>query len=360
LSNELVQQNGAALAAAPFGKMMAAGSSLNAGAVAIESERAIAEARGQMQLAKMFPRDNNAAFAELMDACKLPALAGVAFYSRPQGGKTVTGPSIRLAEEIARCYGNFEYGHRELSRGDGKSEVEVYAWDKEKNNRSIRQITVQHTIDTKDGPRKLRDQREVDDRIANVASKQVRGRILALMPKWMVESAIEECKKTLAGDNSVPLAERVRKMTQAFAQFGVTTEHLEKYLGHPLDKTLADELVDLTGVFNALRDGGKPSEFFGATEEQSESASAAAAITQQAKAAAGSAKAASAKKAEAEPAAQQDSKPEKKDGKAAQESKRESSHKDDTAKPSVDDAPPGNAKADGAPDPESNQEGDVF
>jgi len=248
---------------APFGQPKSnLPGAVNAGAVSIEQERAIAEARGQMQLAKMFPRDVNAAYAELMDACKLPAMAAVAFYSVPRAGGKVTGPSIRLAEEIARCYGNFEYGHRELSRSAGKSEVEVYAWDKEKNNRRIRQVTVEHVIDTRDGPKKMRDGKEIDDKIANVASKQVRGLVLSMMPKWMVESAVEECRKTLSGENSEPIGVRVRKMTQAFAKFGVTPEHLEKYLGHGLDQILSDELVDLMGVFNAIKEGTPPSEFF--------------------------------------------------------------------------------------------------
>ena len=267
MSQEIVPAKGNNIA--PFGPA-ATGlpANVNHGSVAIEQERAIAEARGQMQLAKMFPRDTNAAYSELMEACKMPAFAAVAFYSVPRAGGKVNGPSIRLAEEIARCYSNFEYGHRELSRSNGKSEVEVYAWDKEKNNRSIRQITVEHTMDTRDGPRKLRDQKDVDDKIANVASKQVRGRILALVPKWMVESAVEECRKTLAGNNDEPISVRVRKMTQAFAKFGVTAEHLERHLGHNLDEVLADELVDLMGVYNSIKEGAPASEFFGTTETQ--------------------------------------------------------------------------------------------
>ena len=275
MSQEIVTQSQQQHASAPFGmgRNTALSSSVNAGAVAVEQERAIAEAQGQLILAKKFPRDANAAYAELMEACKMPAFAAVAFYSVPRGGGKVSGPSIRLAEEIARCYGNFEYGHRELSRSEGKSEVEVYAWDKEKNNRSPRQITVLHVMDTREGPKKLRDQKDIDDKIANVASKQVRGRILALVPKWMVECAIEECRKTLAGNNDEPISVRVRKMTQAFAKFGVTAEHLERHLGHKLDDTLADELVDLMGVYNSIKEGAAPSEFFG-QQEAAESSSA--------------------------------------------------------------------------------------
>jgi hypothetical protein len=245
---------------------------INQGSVSIEQQRAIAEAQGQLALAKRFPRDMTTAHADLMESCQMYALAGVAFYSVPRAGGHVTGPTIRLAEEIARCYGNFQYGHRELSREDGdgdrpgKSEVEVYAWDMERNNRSIRQITVMHTIDTKQGQRKLRDQKDIDDRIANVASKQVRGRILALMPKWMVESAIEECTKTLSGDQTEPLSVRVRKMTSAFAGFGVTPKMLEKYVGHPLDETTSDDMVNLIGVYNSIRDGSPAAGFFSRDE----------------------------------------------------------------------------------------------
>lgn len=247
-----------------FARALAANAAgINAGAVAIETERAIAEAQGQLTLAKRFPRDLNVAHAELMLACKSKAFAETAFYSKPQGGSRVEGPSIRMAEEIARVYGNIQYGNRELSRDDAKSEVEIFFWDMEKNNYVKRQKTVLHVVDTREGPRKMRDQTQIDQKINNVASKEVRGLILAGVAKWLVADAIAECKKTLAGNNDEPLEVRVRKMTQAFAKFGVTPQHLEKYLGHSLDQVLLDELVDLQGTFNLLRDGTPASEIFG-------------------------------------------------------------------------------------------------
>lgn len=232
---------------------------LNAGAVSIEQERAIAEARGQIQLAKMFPRSIAEATAELVEACKSPEFAAAAFYSVPNRG---SGPSIRFAEEVARCYGNFEYGHRELSRSEGKSEIEVFAWDKQKNNYSKRQITVLHVRDTKNGSYPLRDQADIDNRIANVASKQMRGRILALLPKSMVQLGIEECKKTLAGGNQQSIGQRVQKMVSAFAGYGVTPANLSAYLGHSIDNCSADDLTDLVGVFNALREGARVADYF--------------------------------------------------------------------------------------------------
>lgn len=236
---------------------------VNAGAVTVEIERAIAEAQSQLALAKRFPRDMKSAYADLMEACRHRALAEAAFYSVPNRGQ---GPSIRLAEEIARVYGNFEYGHRELARSEDRSEIEVYAWDKEKNNRSVRHITVMHTRDTREGQKKLRDQKDIDDKIANVAAKQMRGRILALVPKWFSEAAQEECHKTLRGATDEPLEHRLRKMVDAFRKYGVQVPLIEERIGHKLDVATADDLIELTGVYNALKEGARVSDYFGSTE----------------------------------------------------------------------------------------------
>lgn len=246
----------------PFQRMMASTTGINAGAIAIEQERAIAEAQGQLTLAKRFPRSMTAAITDFLESCASPEFAATAFYSVPNRG---SGPSIRLAEEAARCYGNFVYGHRELSRSDGKSEIEVFAWDMEKNNRSSRQITVMHVQDTKNGPRKLVDQADIDNKIANVASKQMRGRILALMPKHMIAAGVEACKRTLAGGGDKPIRDRIVAMVQAFSRYGVTKAHLDAHLGHSVDNTTVDELADMMGIFNSLKEGAKASEFFSAS-----------------------------------------------------------------------------------------------
>lgn len=243
---------------------------INAGSVEIESKRAVAEALAQVRLAQIVGRDLNAVYHEVMENCSVLAMANVAFYSVKQGGGVVSGPSIKLIEQIANAMCHIEWGHRELSRIEstpdtiGRSEIEVFAWDKLKNNRSIRQITVLHAIDTKDGPRKLRDQRQIDNQIANIAAKQMRGRLVALLPKWLVEAAIERCRDTLKkGDGKKSIGERVRDMVTAFAKFGVTPQHITKYLDvSSLENITIDQLESLVGVYAALREGARPSEFF--------------------------------------------------------------------------------------------------
>ncbi len=240
----------------PFGRMVAHTGGMNVGAVAIEQERAIAEAQGKLVLAKRFPRDTALARREMADACKDMALAEVAFYALPRGDETIEGPTIKLAEELARCWGNIDYGHRELSRSDGKSEIEVYAWDTQTNTTSTRQLTVRHTIDLSGGrSRATKSEKEIDDLVARKASAQLRGRILAVLPKSLVQTAIMACRQTLKGGNGEPLSARIDKMVAAFAKIGVTGDMLVKKLGHPLDQTTADELVDMIGVFTSIREG---------------------------------------------------------------------------------------------------------
>lgn len=235
---------------------------MNVGAVSIEQKRAVAEVEGKLYLAKKFPRSNAKSIERLLDSCKSKEFAESAFYSVPNRG--TNQPSIRFAEECVYCCGNIEFGHRELSRSEKKSEIEVFAFDMENNNYSTRQITVMHIRDTKNGSYPIKDQNDIDGRIANVASKQMRGRILAILPKNLVNAGIAECKRTLAGDNGKSVSDRIQKMLLSFKALGVSSDQIAVRLGYPVDSMDADDIVDLIGVYNALKEGyQKASDFFG-------------------------------------------------------------------------------------------------
>lgn len=238
---------------------------LNAGAVAIESERAVAEAQGALVVAQRFPRDPFRAYERVLNACKRPGLAESAFYSFPRSGQTVSGPTIRLAEELARCWGNIAFGMRELSNRDGVSEIEAYAWDLETNTKSVQVFTVRHIRDTRNGAKDLTDQRDIYELGANMGSRRLRARILAILPDDLVSAAVAECKHTLAKGGGEPMPDRIRRTVANFSALGVSVAMLETYLSHPMDATTPDELADLYGVFKALRDGqAKVSDYFGA------------------------------------------------------------------------------------------------
>lgn len=253
MSNELMEQSvGPNM---PVNGMMANMDNINQGTVAIEASRAIAEAQGKLVIAKRFPRDEVAAYAKAMQACQRPTMAAKAFYSFPRGGQTVEGPTIRFAEELARCWGNIDYGIKELSQDDGKSEMQAYAWDLETNAQSVQNFTNPHQREQGKKMVTLTSQRDIYENNANMATRRLRSRILAILPSWFVEDAIAECKKTLAGKNDMPLIDRVKNMVVQFAKLGVTQSQIEKRLKKKIDTMNADDFTQFIGIFNAIKQG---------------------------------------------------------------------------------------------------------
>jgi hypothetical protein len=228
---------------------------INEGAVTIESSRAVAEAQGKLIIAKHFPRNEVEAYAKAMEACKRKELAGKAIYSYPRSGSTISGPSIRLAEELARCWGNIDFGIKELSQKDGESEMQAYCWDMETNTISSQTFVVAHIRDTTEGARKLTKQRDIYENNANMAGRRLRARILAVLPPDLVEAAVRECMKTLAGNNAIPLIDRVKKMVAEFEKFGVKSNMIEKRLGRSLETMTSEDFSEYTGIYNSLKDG---------------------------------------------------------------------------------------------------------
>lgn len=256
MSEEIMERNPASgLPNMPSNGIMAQMDNINQGTVAIEASRAIAEAQGKLVIAKRFPRNEVEAYAKAMEACQRPTMAAKAFYSFPRGGQTVAGPTIRFAEELARCWGNIDYGIKELSQDNGKSEMQAYAWDLETNAQSVQNFSNPHQREQGKKMVALTSQRDIYENNANMATRRLRSRILAILPSWFVEDAIEECKKTLAGQNDTPLIDRVKKMVVHFAKMGVTQEQIEKRLKRKADTMNADDFTAFIGIYNAIKQG---------------------------------------------------------------------------------------------------------
>lgn len=224
------------------------------GMMEVASTRAAQEVQAAMVIAKRFPRDEQAAFQRIMQACKRKMLAEVSQYAYPRGGQTVTGPSIRLAEVLAQSWGNMACGTIELEQRDGESVMMSYAWDLETNTRCDKVFSVPHKRDTRNGQKSLTDSRDVYELTANMGARRLRACILAVIPGDIVEAAVAECDKTMKNGNSEPLADRVRKMVGAFADIAVTIDMIEKRLGHRVDVLSESELVQLRKVYQSIKD----------------------------------------------------------------------------------------------------------
>lgn len=99
------------------------------------------------------------------------------------------------------------------------------------------------------------------------ASRRIRACILQIIPGDVTEEAMKACESTIkktGGD--APLVDRVRKMAAVFQEYGVTTEMLGRRLGHNLNATIEQELVQLRRIYTSIKDGAaKREEFFDLT-----------------------------------------------------------------------------------------------
>jgi hypothetical protein len=94
-------------------------------ATAVEQARAVAEVQGAIVVAQQCPRSSPTPSPQMRESCAQKGLAERAFFRYSRGGGQITGPSVHLARELARCWGNMQYGIAELRRDDAKGESEM-------------------------------------------------------------------------------------------------------------------------------------------------------------------------------------------------------------------------------------------
>jgi hypothetical protein len=241
---------------------------LNAGAVAIESERAIAQVKAAITMAKACPRNKHAAMEKILDTCQRLEFAQTALYAYPRGGEKVEGPSIRLAEVLANAWGNMEFGIQELSQADGESEMLAYAWDLETNTRSSQSFRFKHERHTRQGITHLTDPRDIYETGANLGARRLRSRILAVIDQDLINAAVKQCRLTIAASvsgagNKKTLTEKLDELVKQFGRLGIKVAHIEARLGHPIADTLPEEYTDLATIYVSLKDSmSQPADWF--------------------------------------------------------------------------------------------------
>lgn len=184
--------------------------------------------------------------------------AGSSFYyrweveNRKTGNKTeVIGGSIDLAASIFRSYGNC-------------------AMDLQCNETPSHYFFTATMIDLESGmswPRMFRqrksqalgrfDQDRQEDIVFQIGqSKAMRNAVLSVMPRWVVEKAIETARQAeinrLTGKGNIELARG--EMLRYFAKLGVTKERIEVRLGKPIDETAPEDIADLRALAGAIKD----------------------------------------------------------------------------------------------------------
>lgn len=224
---------------------------------AVEQARAVAEVQAAVLVAQQCPRDVDRARAEMMRACSLMALAERAFYEVRNRG---SGPSVHLARELARIWGNIDYGVKELRRDDarGESEILAYAWDQQVNVRSTRGFINPHARMADGKRRPLIDLSDIYLSNQNIGARAVRECVFTVLPGWFAEEAQDLCRATLKAGGGESLDVRIAKMVERYAEIGVDVARLEGKIGHRRDRWTDVHVANMLVTYKTITRDGVP------------------------------------------------------------------------------------------------------
>lgn len=198
---------------------------IDASVVALQAR---AEYDMAVETAKRHPREvsrcvNNA----LALATRNEDIAAACVYAVPRDGKTIEGPSVRLAEIIATNWQNLRAESRVVGEDEtGKSIIcQAMAADIE-NNVAIR-VEVRRRIVKKDGSRYSEDMLNTT---ANAGcSIALRNAVFRVIPRPFVDEIMDACKAVVR--KNVPTTEeRMKKAVSAWNKYGITERQVLKHL----------------------------------------------------------------------------------------------------------------------------------
>lgn len=224
--------------------------------VAKNASGAVAEVQAAVLMAKHFPRDYDKCWEALARACKRKELADRAEYNFPRGGKPVTGPSVYLAREGAKIYGNIQHGLNILAEDQTNVHISGWAWDLETNVRVSFEDRFKklHWRKDKQGGGKwvTPDERDLRELINRRGAILVRNAILGILPTELIDNSRKLCQDTMKAGVSDPNAEK-KNLVLWYQRYDISLEMLREYMGS--SEWTVDDLIALKQIRNSIKDG---------------------------------------------------------------------------------------------------------
>lgn len=173
------------------------------------------------------------------------------FRKKKQDDPAIEGPSIRLAEIAAACWGNLRVAYRPLEEGPRHVTAEAFCWDLE-NNTAWR-AECRKTIVYKNGGRYSEDM--INNMFAVAGSIAARNAIFKAVPKAYINQLDDYAVHVARGDETT-LSKRREAALANFLKRGVTTEQVCAFLGRAgIEEINLDDLTKLRGVLTSIKDG---------------------------------------------------------------------------------------------------------
>lgn len=214
----------------------------------------VAKVQAQCVIALNNPRNLQQVESNIIGMCSSIYLAREAEYEYPRGGTKITGPSIKLMSALAQCYKNITSGWNEISRTKDKAKVQAYAWDIENNYRYDLEFEVPLYRETKNSRTLLTSDRDIYELIANHAARRIRKCIESVIPRYLVDMAIEKCHETLS--SKIDIKSELKKLINWLKSYqDVELVQIEEKLGMKYEAFSNVQYSTISKWCTALRDG---------------------------------------------------------------------------------------------------------
>jgi len=220
------------------------------------------EIQSAIIIARKFPRNEDLCFQKLMRSASRPSFAEDATYSFPRGDKEVTGPSVNLAREAARIWGNIRFGLYVVRDDEDTRLIRGFAYDVESNTKvevedDFKKL-IQRKVKDSNPPRTewlIPDERDLRELTNRRGAILLRNALLQVLPKDLIEDALFACSETLKKDaDQNPEGTRKRLLVD-FGSLNITVDQIEQKLGHPFSQSTPAEIVELRGICKSIIDG---------------------------------------------------------------------------------------------------------
>jgi hypothetical protein len=206
----------------------------------------------QVATAKRYPRSLVDFKHRALEMATLDqATAEACIYALPRDGKTIEGPSARLAEILASAYGHLRVEGRPVADDGRFITARGTAWDVQNN--------VIIAFETKRRATGKNGRRFADDMIvvtSNAATSiAIRNAVLKVIPKAFWGPIYEACRKTAVGD-ARSLANSRAAMLDYFLKMGVPNDRVFATIGiKGIEDITLEHLATLKGMATAIKEG---------------------------------------------------------------------------------------------------------
>lgn len=220
-----------------------------------------AEIDVQISTAKAFPRSIKTFLDKAMSIATISEnVAESCSYALSRGGKTISGPSVRLAEIVASSYGNVRYGARIIANDGKKITAQGICHDLESNTSTTIEVSrsiLQHEYKNGQKTGNMITMNEDMQIITGNAACAIalRNAIFKVIPSALVDDIYQKTKQLVAGTEQTLPAKR-EKAIQHLKGMGVKESQICAALDiKRVEDIDLEKLSVLRGMVSAINNG---------------------------------------------------------------------------------------------------------